>query len=120
MSRETIDELKQLQDALLEAGEDWQPAKTTDISLDDILNDAELNALLNDTPETEPPQAEEPAPQEAPVQIYANEEAAEVLYDTPDGPAERPERSLTGLIVAALLLTAGLVGVAIYVLIRYA
>ena len=98
MAKDTKEELQRLEQELLAAEADKQN------SVDDILNDEDLKKLLDDAP----------APQ------VKNTDTIEISpKQISDQLTATKEKPLTGLIIAVLLLTAGVIGMVCWYLVRY-
>ncbi len=102
MKKDTKEALERLQEELL------APDRPTKVipSTDDILEDRELRALLEEKPQSR--------------RSGRNTDRTEVSPKKLSQEVEKPEKkSLTGLMVTALLLTAGIVAMLGFWLVRY-
>ena len=125
MFKDAQEELKRLEAELLAQ----EPASEEDPSIDDILNDAELNALLSDTQTISNVEGYEnysnqygKAPLEATraYQIYNTDHTDTDLEEYAQTVLEpKKTQSLTGLIITAAVLSAGILGVILWWVIRY-
>ena len=106
---ERLEELERIQKELLAEDE------TAELSVDDILADAELNALLSDRNEPafdDPEEIREPAG-EMPYNNFANDYGKEEL-DLAAAREKKDEKLVIGLMITSCVLCLGIIGVLIF------
>lgn len=86
-----------------------------ELSVDDILHDAELNALLGEEPEPafEDPDQTRPAGGDVPYNNFANDYGREEL-DAAEQVKQKNEKIAIGLMLSASVLCLGIIGILIY------
>ena len=118
MFKDRNKELQRLEQALLEEETEDLPVEEPPVEDEDLLSDEALNELLEDAA---------PGKDSVPYQNFSNDYGNAYNSDVMDGDMdeyceeilEDPAPSYTGLVILACLLALGILGMIIYLLLRY-